>query len=157
MGLQPIKNPGDMPDSGLFQLPPGFPVDKLASEWVEQGRVQFKQQRENLIGTGYSADGWTIYRANPEDRPTEVVTGDKKRFVLMVRERDLQNQINKLYGNVSKMRINREVQGETVAGNGLQDSGILTAQALRNNQVGGQADETALELNSIEQPAVPST
>ncbi len=157
MGLELIKNPGDYPDAGIFNLPPNFPVRELASEWVEESQIPFKQQRQNLIGTGYSADGWTVWKADPKDKRTQVTTGKAKVFVLMVRPRSLQNEINALYGNVSKQRINREVKGETVAGTQQSDSGILTEQALRANQVGGHSDETSLNLNPINQPAVPAT
>lgn len=152
--IEPINNPGDMPDAGIFNLPPDFPADKLASEWVAEERVRFKEQRQTLVGTGFSADGWTIYRADPKDKPTVVVNGQNKKFVLMVRGRGLQNEVNALYGNVSKQRINREVTGETVGGKSLQDTGILTEESLK--QTVGAGEVTTLPLNN-EKAQVAST
>lgn len=156
MGLQVVEKPGDAPDAGMFRLPPDFPKN-LASQWVEESQVPYLRQRQTLIGTGYSADGWTVYKAEPSAKQTMVVDGKGKKFVLMVRDRDLQNQVNAVYGNVSKQRINREVSGETVTGSAKQDSGILTEEALRANQVGGTSEESSLELNDVVKTPVPST
>ena len=144
-GISINQNPGESPDAGIFNLPIGFDDKKWAAQWVEDSNVEFQQQRQPLIGTRYTADGWEIYRPDGEDsEPVRVKTGGKngKTYVLMVRPKALQKQVNAIYGNVSKDRISRETKGETVAGGPLQDPGMLTEQRLQEVQGGGLASES---------------
>lgn len=156
MGLEIINNPGEMPDAGLFNLPPGFPTEKYAASWVDQTNVEFAKQRQSLPQTGYSADGWEIYRESDDGESVTVKTGGEKgkTYVLMVRPAALQRQINALYGNVSKKMISRETKGLTVGGAALQDPGMLTADRLQQVQGGGIAEEEGdVQLNPIEERA----
>ena len=155
MGLELIKGPlgNQVVDAGMFQLPPAFDTKIYAAEWVEEGQVQYKRQRQNLPQTGYSADGWEIWKLDPKDKATTVTNGSNKKFVLMCRPRLLQDKINALYGNVSKAQINREVLGETVAGGERQDPGILTEAMLKRKEGGGSlAEDSTLQLNQVEEP-----
>lgn len=151
MALEPISGPTGQPDAGIFNLPPGFDKDKFAAEWVEEGQVAFKRQRQNLPQTGMTADGWEPYKQPGVNKAFSIVSGNGKRYVLMVRPRVIQDQVNALFGNVSKKQIRREQTGETVAGAAPQDPGMLTEQRLRTvagegSMVGEEAD---LQLNKI--------
>lgn len=160
MGLEVISGPqgSQVVDAGLFQLPPAFDTKLFAAEWVEEGQVQYKRHRQTLPQTGYSADGWEVWKAEPRDKPTIVTNGSNKKFVLMCRPRELQDKINALFGNVSKRAINREVKGETVAGESQQDPGILTEAELKRRTGGGTlADESVLKLNEVEEPTATAT
>lgn len=156
MGLEVIKGPHGSAtvDAGLFQLPPAFDQTVHAAEWVEEGQVPYKRQRQNLPQTGMSADGWEVWKLEPKDKATIVTNGSGKKFVLMCRSRLIQDQINALYGNVSKKLINREVRGETVAGEAGQDPGILTEARLKRTEGGGSmAEDSTLQLNPVEEPS----
>lgn len=162
MALELIKQPQGAPDAGLFNLPPGFDTKKWAVEWVPEDQVVFKQQRQSIPDSGMSADGWVVYHPSVSDEEqskkgrkeaTKVVNGKSKTFVLMVRPRIIQDQVNALCGNISKSRIVREVKGETVAGNAQSDSGILTEQRLRETQEGGSFEGGSGDVTPNEIPS----
>lgn len=132
MSLEAIATPNAGTDAGIFNLPPGFDTKRYAAEWVESGQVDFKKQRQVLPQTGFTADGWELYKVEGAKNPFTVSGGNGKKYVLMVRPRVVQDQVNALFGNVSKDQINRERKGETVAGAAPQDPGILTEARLRS-------------------------
>ena len=149
MALELVKTPDAGVDAGIFNLPPDFDTKRYAAEWVEEGRVAFKQQRQVLPQTGYTADGWEVYKEGKS--AVKVTGGDKKVYVLMVRPRVIQQQVNALFGNVSKAQLRRERKGETVAGAPQQDPGMLTEQRL--SQVAGEGsmvgEDTDLQDNKL--------
>lgn len=173
MALEAIKNPGGAPDAGLFNVPPNFPIERFAVEWVEEGMRIFKEQRQYIPDSGMSADGWTVYKGVERDednnitglsikgKPITVTTAKNKTFVLMVRPKQIQVEVNALCGNVSKKRIRREVSGETVAGNAPIDTGILTEQQLKASHEGGsfenEVGDTQMNTLGREPSAVQST
>lgn len=131
MGLETLKQPTGAVDAGIFNLPPGFDTKRWAVEWVEEGMVPFKRQRQSLPGANLSADGWEVYKGEspqeeegeetpkkrkPPGQPVTTRNGAGKKFILMVRPKQLQNDVNAVFGNVSKSFIRRETKGETVAG-----------------------------------------
>jgi hypothetical protein len=137
MAIEVLKTPvGGGPDAGLFNLPPEFDRKKYAAEWVESGQVEMKRQRQVLQQAGVTADGWEVWKANPEAEPTIVHASGNKKFVLMCRDINVQRQVNAIFGNVSKSILAREIKGETVAGEGLQDPGMLNEDRLRR-EIGG--------------------
>jgi len=169
MALEILKSPDGRVDAGLFNLPPGFDTKRWAVEWVEEGQVAFKQQRQTIPGANMSADGWSVYKGSEtEDKKSgkqiTVVNGAGKKFVLMVRPRQLQDDVNALCGNISKGFIRRETKGETVAGAQTQDPGMLPAPRLaavdgQQSSSGEFGDTTpnVLSSNREEPSAVQST
>lgn len=160
MALEAIAGPQGTPDAGLFNLPPDFDSKKYAAEWVEESQVPFKRQRQSLPQTGFTADGWEPYKTEGAKTAYSVVGGNKKRYVLMVRPRAIQDQVNALFGNVSKKQIRREQKGETVAGATPQDPGMLTEQRLKSATGEGSmmGEDGDTELNRVEEvSAVVST
>lgn len=154
MALEVVKTPDAGVDAGIFNLPPGFDTRRHAAEWVEEGLVDFKKQRQTLPQTGMTADGWEPYREEGKKGNTTVIAGNKKKYVLMVRPRVIQDQVNALFGNVSKAQIRRERKGDTVAGAPLQDPGMLTEQRLtqatgEGSQVGEDADFSPNPVDKI--------
>lgn len=154
MALELIKNPQGGVDAGIFNLPHGFDVKKWAAEWVEESQVAFKQQRQSVPDTGMSADGWEIYKHEDSKKPYKVVNGKDKTFVLMVRPRIIQDQVNALCGNVSKQRISREIKGETVAGNAPVDSGMLPESRLKETGEGSSFEGGDTQLNAIPESVI---
>ena len=147
MALEPISAPSQQSDAGIFNLPPGFDKNKHAAEWVESSQVEFKKQRQVLPQTRFTADGWEPYKVEGAKTAFTVTAGNGKKYVLMVRPRVLQDQVNALFGNVSKDQIRREQKGDTVAGAVPQDPGMLTEQRLRTvageGSVTGEGDDFA--------------
>ena len=137
-------------DAGLFNLPPAFDTKRYAAEWVEEGSVEMKRQRQVLLQVGATADGWEVWKESNNSKPTKVKISGGRSFTLMCRPRVIQDQVNALYGNVSKKFINREVKGETVAGNAPQDPGILTEERLKSTRTEGAMEDSTLPLNPID-------
>ncbi len=157
MGIEAIKQPSGSVDAGIFNLPPNFPTKKFAVEWVEEGQVPFKKQRQSLPGANASADGWEVYKGTDgKDKLTTTTNGAGKKFVLMVRPRKLQDDVNALFGNVSKKHILSELKGETVAGAQPQDAGMLPQTRLQREQT-SSAEQGDIALNPLsvddEQPS----
>ena len=148
MGLQQLKGPAGAPDAGIFNLPPGFDSQKHAAEWVEEGKVPFKQQRQSIPGANVSADGWSVYKGE-KNKLVTTTNGAGKRFVLMVRPKQLQNDVNALCGNIGKEYLKREIRGETVAGAPLQDPGMLPESRLKEAQMEPTPNNDDIPLNKL--------
>lgn len=151
MGIEILKTPQGASDAGMFNLPPTFDTQKYAAEWVEESQVAYKKQRQNLPGCNATADGWEIWKNDKMDAPTIVSGSGNKKFVLMCRSAKVQKDVNALYGNVSKKKINEEVKGVTAAGAALQDPGMLSEPRLQ--QVMGKdhtIEESVLPENELE-------
>lgn len=114
--------------SGALSLPANFPRTKYAVKWVEKGFNAQQAMQEQHIAPNIIADGWTVYkdRGQPVQR---ILSG--KAWILMVRPKELQENINAIYGNLSREKVVREHSGETASGQPLVDHGILSSQALQ--------------------------
>lgn len=147
MGLELLKEPigatGGGPDAGMFTLPPEFDQQLNVAEWVEEGMVEMKKQRQHLPQTGLTADGWELFKKAGKSVFVSLSKGLK--FYLMFRPRKIQEQVNAAYGNVSKELLRREIRGETLTVptlNGLaqvQDPGMITEARLKS-EVGGMSE-----------------
>lgn len=150
MAIQLLEKAQGQSDAGMFNLPPAFDTKRYAAEWVEEGSVEMKRQRQVLIQVGATADGWEVWKEGADRKPVKVKVSGGRSFTLMCRPRLIQDQVNALYGNVSKKFINREVTGETVAGNAPQDPGILTEERLKEARSEGGMDDSTIPLNKID-------
>lgn len=122
---------------GQFALPQEFDRQTLASGFYKKGTgVDAARQRQTLAGTEFSADGWNVWKF-PEghecEGKTHEVTVSDGTYVLMYRDIGVQEAANYVFGEASRSRMNAEVNGETVAGNSLDDPGVLTEERL--NQI----------------------
>lgn len=162
MGLQFTEMPQTEPDAGLFNLPVEFDRAKFAASWVKKGPdVQREAQRQPVLGApGITADGWQVWK-DSKGKMATVATSKSGEFILMFRPREVQDQVNALYGNVSKGRMLREklqasaVRKETQAGS----QGMLTSEQLREARMAdSEADgDDGIKMNSvdIERATVP--
>lgn len=161
MGLELIKGPvGSQTDAGIFNLPIGFDLRQHAAQWVAKDDVANKQQRQPVVGTQYSAEGWEIWRKDTKDKPTEVSVSGNKVFVLMCRSRTTQDAVNAEYGNVSKRSINQEIQGQTIQGKEIVDPGMIPESQIKKIQgsIGDNTGEMSLnEIFNSEPAAVAET
>lgn len=109
---------------GAFRLPKTFDSKRYASSYVELNDVASKQSTESLIGTGYVAPGWAVWKDPDKGEPHSVVAS-KKKFLLLFRPRKVQEQVNRVFGKVSRERLMAERSGKTIGGEAVNDSGIL--------------------------------
>lgn len=131
MALQIISGPRSN-NAGIFTLPQTFDEKQNAAKWVKEGAsVDRARQREYLVGTNYTADGWEPFRQDGEIVKVSTASG---KYVLMFRPRDIQDEVNRAYANVSRQRIGRETTGETIAGSAPDDGGMLTVKDLQSLQ-----------------------
>jgi hypothetical protein len=150
MAIEILKREQAVTDSGLFNLPPSFDKQKLAAHWAEESNVDTMRLRQPVVGAGATADGWEVWKSEgSKGAPVKVKTGNGRTYVLMCRSRHVQDQVNALYGNLSKRFINKEVRGETAAGEAVQDPGILTEERLRQQGGGSLSEESILPLNQV--------
>lgn len=90
--------------------------------------AKFAEEQEAL---GADADKKAKPKLPPPVRDTYVRTVGKKTFVLMMRPRALQQAINKIHADTSRMLVSQEVRGETARANEANDPGIITNVDLR--------------------------
>lgn len=151
MAIELIKAPSATADAGMFNLPSAFDPKRHAAEWVEEGQVNFKQQRQVLPQTNKTADGWDIWRKDPTDEPTAVYGSGKRKFILMCRSRAIQDEVNAIFGNVTKNLLNQTVAGQLVPtqeGLSGQAPGILTEEQLKTGRgTSEEVKESTLPLN----------
>jgi hypothetical protein len=144
-GIQLLAGPQAQANAGIFNLPPEFDRKKYAANWVEEGgAVEGAKQRESILGTNFTADGWTVYKGK-DGKPVKVHTGAGKKsavYVLMFRPKTVQQNVNALYGNVGKhyARAEQTSGAISLAENG-QDPGMLPTQVL--DQLGVRETEFA--------------
>lgn len=165
-GITQITGPRNLSQiRGHLQLPSGFPEKQFACKWTKVGAaVERDSEPEMIAGTSdIQADGWKVWRDPKTKKPCERALGNGK-YILMVRPRALQTALQKIYGNMSKDRMEAEYRGETVAGEPVQDSGIFGYDALKRipglgseeanvlkvprNPVGPLAEETSIKAQS---------
>lgn len=127
---------------GKLTLPADFPEGKYACKWTKKGpNVERDKQREQVIGTNITSDGWTVWLDSKTKKPCERTISDGT-YILMVRPKQLQVAIQKILGNVSRDRMEREQRGETVAGAPKVDRGIFNHEELKRIPgLGAEGDE----------------
>lgn len=148
---------------GKLALPREFDTKQFAAAWYMKGNeVESKRGKQPLLGTKYSAPGWEVWNF-PEERPTgkmdeksgkpvmekhpnagkthEVTLAGKEAgtYVLMYRSADIQEQVNQVYGQLSRERLVGEVRGQTLTLAGSPEtSGMLTDDQL-SQLIGAEA------------------
>lgn len=133
MAIEFLEVPQGQMDLGIFNLPSEFDSAKYAAEWVKKGPdVQRMQMRQPVIGMpGVTSDPWAVWKGS--DKKMATVSTAKGEYILMYRDRAVQEQVNALYGNVSKGRMLREKQTSQGAAQDQQAdaAGMLSSERLR--------------------------
>lgn len=153
---------------GEFRLPEEFNRKLYASAFIDKRKVGQSRAREVLINTDRTAEGWEVWKypdttiqfdinsgkdeEMPHDqagKPHVVTTGTGVEYVLMFRPIGVQQAVNYVYAEVSRQRMNAEVNGETAAGSTPEDSGILTEERLsRISGLQGEMLEAEMERDA---------
>lgn len=141
--------------AGVFNLPTTFDKQKYAAHWVKKGNaVDAMKAPQPILGTNYGAEGWSVWQypnGNLKGRPAEVTTEKSGVYVLMCRPRSVQDDVNAIYGNVSKQHLIKETTGQSIAGQEIADGGMLTDDMIRKatgiTEFGGE--DTPVLMNRI--------
>lgn len=151
-----VHNVSKEPTAGVFNLPPEFDKDNYVAEWVKKGSdVDAKKLAQPIVGTNYASQGWTVW-THPQGhrlagRPAEVPTSKSGVYILMYRPRKIQEQVNALYGNVSKQHLIREQSGQSIAGQIVSDPGMLSDERIKQatgiTEFGGE--DLQVQMNSV--------
>ncbi len=129
MPIEMLRGPASSQTAGMFSLPTCFKTEKFAAQWSKVGPDADKaMEKQHIIGTNLTADGWQIYR-DKDKKPVKRASqnGD---YVLMFRPKEIQNAVNAIYGNVGYERMVQEKKGETVGGVPVSDFGMLNEAAI---------------------------
>lgn len=130
MAIEILEGPAQETGAGQFSLPEEFDRKNFAASWKKKGpEVNAATQREHLQGTRLTADGWVVWK-NPETKKPHSAFVKDGEYILMCRPREIQDQVNAIYGNVGKKYLMAEKRGETVGGKLVTDSGILSDERL---------------------------
>ena len=129
-GVYKITGPmAELDRGGILALPPEFNKKKYAAKWQFEGqRAARDQQSEWITEAGVRADGWQIWK-NAEGKP-EIRALRNGNVVLMFRPIEIQDELKKVYGGISRARLTREIKGETVTQPEHDTSGLLPASML---------------------------
>lgn len=154
MAIELIKGPigyNEMP--GPLTPPSDFDRKKWASKWVKEGRdVEAAANREFLLGTRYTADGWEVWKTK-DGRPYVIPLSSGK-YVLLYRSKAVQDSVNAIYGNVGKQRLVEERQRVKTtapedAGLNPNDTGVLDDEILKRQEKSEWGGEGDVKLNEI--------
>lgn len=142
-------------NKGELQPPADFDNKKFVGRWAKKGTGVEKSKREQPLGRGKVADGWTVYKNGRGQICQKTLSSGV--YVFMVRPKGLQKAINASFGNVSKERVVGEHKGETVEGQPLAFTGMLT-DAVLNKVPGFREDHEELHvpMNRIQEPEAAS-
>jgi len=149
-GITLISGPNKT-NAGPFNLPAKFDGRIHAARWAEKGaEVEYNQQPQQIIGTRYQSNGWSVWLdPDKQKKPYEVKVASGKTYVLMFRDKALNSEVNKIYGDVSKRAINQELAGasrpKTPDGHVLP--GMLTDAELASLE-GPQEQSRSTQFNS---------
>ncbi len=157
-GIRTISSSERGPNAGYFNLPPEFDAKKCAAHWArEGGEVAQRQQVQPILGTNYGSDGWEVWKypdSNKEMRGRiHKVTLKTGTYVLMFRPKSVQDNVNAICGNVSKRHLMNEQRGATLAGQPIQDPGILTNEQLKRGTGLSEFGEEPFQLPMNREPS----
>jgi hypothetical protein len=162
MAIQILDTPQGQSRAGIFTLPADFDTKKFASKWVKRGAAADAVigQREHIVGTNFTADPWEVWR-DGKNKPHSNKAKDGE-YVLLCRPRQIQDEVNAIYGNVGKQRQLAEKRGETAGGVQVLDPGFLGDDRL-SKVIGseGSAQDGEVILNKVtpvmrvSTPAIP--
>lgn len=115
--------------AGPLILPIEFDSQRYSAKWQFSGTgVERSEQREIIGRTGLAAPGWRVWH-HPTTNKIEERPLSRGKVVLMFRPKAVQQEVNKLYGNISSDRMKAEKEGDTVlAGEGGE--GLLSSKQL---------------------------
>lgn len=130
MAIQLLTSPtGSNQAAGPLNLPVGFDIKISAAKWVKDGPdVQAAGEREWILGTNLTADGWLPWK-DAKGRPHKVSLRSGT-YILLHRSLAVQKDVNAIYGNIGKERLLQEKSGQTTGGVPVTDPGLLSDERI---------------------------
>ena len=149
MPIEILQQPESEVDAGIFNLPKDFDREKYATCWKLAGNaVEKAKERQVLIGTRLTADGWEVY--TEKGKPVKRSTERGGEYILMFRPREIQDAVNAVFGNVGKERMILHKKGESTTGGVPLTPGILTEeQVLRQTGERLSEEDGAVKFNPV--------
>lgn len=141
--------------AGHFTLPSEFNQQLFAAHWALVGpAVESAKQLQPILGTNKAAQGWEVWKfpkgSKNAEKPHKVSVKNGE-YVLMFRKKSIQNNVNAIYGNVSKRHLIREQRGESIGGAVIRDPGVLNNERIaKQYNIRDFGDE--YEMNVPENP-----
>lgn len=160
-GISVIEGPRDLNRiRGRLPLPPGFPENRFAVKWAKQGPgVAMARETEQISGTNYKVNGWEVWY-DAQKKPCIRPLSDGA-YVLMVRPKVVQQNVAKICGNLSRERMMNEARGRTVAGQAIEDSGMLPDPVLetvfKDRKTGEESNDEleSISVNELTKATIP--
>lgn len=122
-------------NKGHLAPPPQFDDVKFVGKWVKQGPAVVQAGQPQFLEGNFKVAGWQVWKHQGKPCVRGLSSG---LFILMYRPKELQNAVSAICGNISRAKIMREQNGESVAGDQNSDRGILTPDRLALLESPGQ-------------------
>lgn len=152
-GIGVISGPSQV-NAGIFNLPPSFDRRLHSAHWEEEGQgVEYMQQRQPISGTRLDSDGWQVWKDPKTNQSRTVATRAGKKYILLFRSKAVQEEVNAIYGDVSKTAVYHSQTGQTIEGSTPQISGMLTEADLSKVEPSTEEIKTP-EMSSKHSPVV---
>lgn len=156
MAIQIHKEPiGYNMAAGPLTPPKEFNFRIHAAKWVKEGQeVEAAGSREYLLGSQYTADGWQVWK-DKEGRPFKIPLKSGT-YILLHRDRAVQDAVNAIYGNVGKKRLMEErqqapqVTPEGVPSQVLDDATLARVIGKDESSEWGEGDVNLNRIPSVE-------
>lgn len=132
LGIQVASMPSGQSNVGRFNLPLSFETKRYAAQWCLKESIESFTTRQPVLGTRYDSDPWQVWKIGGK---MHSVVSEKKTYILLFRPKKVQDAVNVLYGNHGKALARNELEGRTVAGQEMQDPGMLPEEVLRANGI----------------------
>lgn len=122
-------------NAGHFNLPGDFDPKLHAANWVQVGpNVDKAKGVQPILGTNFGAVGWEVWKypkGHKEAGKPHKVTLSKGEYMLMFRPKSVQENVNAIYGNVSKRHLVRtQTEAIPTAPGATGDEGVLSPARL---------------------------
>lgn len=157
-GIIEMSSPGQL-NPGIFRLPAQFDTKLFAASWVKKGpEVEAARGVQPILGTSKGATGWEIWRypaKHPQAGKPCTVTSKAGEFILMFRKRNIQDNVNAIYGNVSKRHLMKEQTGEVLDSKPVGDRGVLTHSRLQKMGMQDFGDDYQVNLPENPESSAP--
>jgi hypothetical protein len=139
---------------GQLALPADFDTKKYVGRWAKKGVGTERSRNPQSLGNGQQADGWQVYKGRRNEICQKTLSDGV--YVLMFRPKALQRAVNAILGNVSKARITKEHDGETIEGESTVPFGMLPESSLKKMFPQESPEALPMQFNRIDEPDTAS-
>lgn len=158
-GIVTLEVPGGHQSHGRFTPPDEFDRKRYSGEFVETGpEIEKRKGVQPIVGTNKGARGWEVWvypkGAKNAGKPHRVHDG-KKEYTLMFRKKTISENVNAIYGNVSKRHLIRAQGGDVLGNVPIGDKGILAHEKLSASGYKDFGDEYQMNVPENKETTAP--